>query len=72
MECEASILRSIHSSGELKRCIKLTENMLWLGGHYGQGRCLIHESQGLASVGLHDLRIKALNNVVKHMHTLKK
>ena len=61
LDCEANVLRSIHSSGELKRCIAKTANMFLPGVHYGLGRCLIHESQDLASVGQHDLRIKALN-----------
>ena len=37
---------------------------LWTGalwtGHYALERCPIHESQDLASVGRHDLGIKAL------------
>ena len=61
MECKASILLSIHSSGELKRCITWTNDMLPLGGHYGLGRRLIHESQDLVYVGQYDLRTKALN-----------
>ena len=45
LECEMSVLHSIHSFGELKRCITWTDNMLWTGGHYVLERCLIHESQ---------------------------
>ena len=79
LECEASIRRSIHSSGELNyvdRQHALTRWALWTG----------KLSQDLTSVGQHDLRIKALNEVntylpsmrsvsylavVKHMHTFK-
>ena len=43
-ECEASVLRSIYSSSELK--IALREPIT--DGHYGPGRYLIHESQDLA------------------------
>ena len=49
LECEARVMRSIHSSSELKRCITCTDNMLWPGGHYGLGKCLIHESLDLTS-----------------------
>ena len=56
LECEASVLRSIHSYIELKMCITWADNM-----HYGLGRCLIHESQDLAPLGQHDLRSNVLN-----------
>ena len=35
LECEASVLCSIHSYSVLIRCIMWTDNMLWPGGHYG-------------------------------------
>ena len=59
LECEANLLSSIHSSGELKLCIAWIDKMK--GRHYGLGRCLIHGSRDLASVGLlHHALLKAL------------
>ena len=56
-----SVLRSIHRSGELKRCITWTGNMLWPSGHDELGMCLIRKSQDLAYVVQHDFGIKAFN-----------
>ena len=58
LECEAGVLRSIHSSGQIKCTL---HGPTTCSGHYGLKRCPIHESQNLASMGQHDLRIKALN-----------
>ena len=44
LECEASVLRSIHSSSELGTLRGATA-LRGSDGHYGLGRCLIHESQ---------------------------
>ena len=44
-----------------------TDNMLWPGGHYGLGECLIRGSQDLAYVGQHDLQIKAINKSNTYM-----
>ena len=60
LECEPSVLLSIHSSGELIGCITWTDKMPRLSGHYGLGWHLIHEFQESASVGQHDLWIKHL------------
>ena len=45
--------------------------MLLPCGHYGLGRCLIHESHDLASVGRHDLQIKALNKGDTYMPSMR-
>ena len=55
LECElASVLRTTYSSGEFKKYITWTDNMLRPGGHYGLGKCLIQKSQDLAFVGQYD------------------
>ena len=78
LECEVSVLCSIHISGV---CITWTDNMLWLGEHYGG--VLFMSVRIWHLWGKHDLRIKALNKgntichqrdpstAVKHTHTSK-
>ena len=51
-----------------------TDNMLSIGGKYvpGVGRFNFRESQGLLTVGQHDLRIKRLINVVNEIRRFSK
>ena len=51
--------RSINSSGELKRCIMWSDNMLWLGGHCGLGRLFM--SLGIWHLWGSTIFFKALN-----------
>ena len=57
LECEASILRSIHSFSELVGCI--TSDLVGIV----DWESVLFESHDLASVGQHDLKTKALNKV---------
>ena len=58
LECRASVMRPIHSSSELKGALRRPTTCSDQVGIVDWG-CLIHESQDSASVGQHDLRIKA-------------
>ena len=58
LECEASILRSIHSSGKLIKVNYLDRQYAQQGGHCGLGGNNIHESQDLVYVGQPYLRFK--------------
>ena len=64
--CEASVLLSIHSFGELKEALRGPTTFSNPVGIVDWGGDHIHESQDMASVEQHDLRIKALN-----MHTFR-
>ena len=58
----SGVLCPLHNYGESIWCITWTDNMFLADVHYEQlGKCLIHESQDLASVRQHNSRIKAFN-----------
>ena len=59
------LMCSIHSSSKLIGT-RVHYNMLWPGGHYELGRCLVHKSWEY--VGRHDLQIKALKKVILICH----
>ena len=67
LKCEASVQRSMHSSGELKGALR---GPITCSDPVGLWWCLIHESQDLASLG-RDLRIMALNKGNSYLPSMR-
>ena len=68
-ECETSVIRSIHSSSELTKCLLrgsiTSSNQVCIVDR--RGVIFLSLDHDLASVGQHDLQIKELNKIVTYM-----